>query len=51
MQRLSANIYKNFLEKKALISINPENAKKQLQELIEFAEALDIQDNRMQIPE
>ncbi len=51
MQRLSANIYKNFLEKKALISINPENAKKQLQELIEFAEALDIQDNRLQIPE
>tara|TARA_R110000782_G_scaffold186176_11_gene276429 strand:- start:1930 stop:2670 length:741 start_codon:yes stop_codon:yes gene_type:complete len=47
MQRLHASIYKQFLEEKALSSIDSEKAAMKQQKLIEFANAIGINDSRL----
>ncbi|MBL1140574.1 MAG: hypothetical protein HND53_00915 [Proteobacteria bacterium] len=47
MQRMKASIYKQFLEGKALSSIDSEKAKMKQQMLIEFANAIGIDDSRL----
>ncbi len=47
MQRMNDSIYKQFLEGKALASIDSEKAIMKQQKLIEFAEAIGIDDSRL----
>ena len=47
MQRMNDSIYKQFLEEKALASIDSEKAIMKQQILIEFAEAIGINDSRL----
>tara|TARA_R110002095_G_scaffold48319_1_gene42913 strand:+ start:87 stop:818 length:732 start_codon:yes stop_codon:yes gene_type:complete len=47
MQRMNASIYKQFLEEKALSSIDSEKAAMKQQKLIEFANAIGINDSRL----
>ncbi len=47
MQRMNDSIYKQFLEEKALASIDSEKAIMKQQKLIEFAEAIGISDSRL----
>ena len=49
MQRMSSSIYKQFLEEKALASIDSEKAIMKQQKLIEFANAIGIRDSRLVI--
>lgn len=49
MQRLSSAIYKQFLEEKALATIDSAKALAQQQKLIKFARTIGIQDSRMVI--
>jgi hypothetical protein len=47
MQSLKAAIYKQFLEGKALASIDSEKATFKQQQLIEFAKAIGINDSKL----
>ncbi len=47
MQRMKDSIYKQFLEGKALASIDSEKAKMKQQKLIDFAAAIGIDDSRL----
>jgi hypothetical protein len=47
MQRMNDSIYKQFLEAKALTSIDSEKARAKQQKLIEFASAIGINDSRL----
>jgi hypothetical protein len=47
MQRMKDSIYKQFLEGKAFASIDSEKAIMKQQKLIEFAEAIEIDDSRL----
>ncbi len=49
MQRMHDSIYKQFLEEKALASIDSEKAMMKQQKLIEFATAIGISDSRLAI--
>jgi hypothetical protein len=49
MQRMKDSIYKQFLEGKAFASIDSEKAIMKQQKLIEFAEAIEIDDSRLTI--
>lgn len=49
MQRMNDSIYKQFLEEKALASIDSDRALSKQQRLIEFAEAIGISDARLVI--
>ncbi len=49
MQRLSSEIYRRFLEEKALMSIDSEKALSRQQKLIDFANEIGILDTRMTI--
>lgn len=49
MQRLSSEIYRRFLEEKALASIDSEKALSRQQKLIDFASEIGIKDTRMSI--
>ena len=49
MQRMSSSIYKQFLEEKALASIDSEKSIMKQQKLIDFANALGIVDSRLVI--
>ena len=49
MQRMNDSIYKQFLEEKALASIDSDKALAKQQKLIEFAEALGLNDTRLTI--
>ena len=47
MQRMHDSIYKQFLEEKALSSIDSEKAALKQEKLIEFAKAIGMDDSRL----
>ena len=49
MQRFSSTIYKQFLEEKALASIDVDKSKQRQQSLLNFAQSIGIEDARMVI--
>ncbi len=49
MQRFSSTIYKQFLEEKALASIDMDKSRQRQQSLIDFAQSIGIEDARMVI--